>query len=419
MKPDKKRKAGILKWLIIHLLLIMVLFSNLAPVLLNKIGLNQLAENLKIKEALAVAPIWQASGTAVAGTGAVTAAWPTHQTDDVALLVIETANEAITLGANAADWTQVTNSPQGTGTAGGTAATRLTVFWSRATSAAMGDVGVNDAGNHVRANIYTFRGVITTGNPWDVTAGDVAATASTGVSIPGATTSVVDTLVVAIVANGTDTNTAQCSAWANADLANVVQIAGDNTNVGNGGGTCLATGDKAVAGTYGATTATLVTSSVQGRMSIALKPVPDTSPPTPNPMTFATTPTNDSPTQISATSTTGSDATTPINYFFTLNNTNCGADAGTGGNSSSWQSGVAYSDSGLQPNKCYGYTITARDSVSPTPNTGSTSTASSTYSSANTPGTPILSGATASTLNLTNAETATLLPTRQPTLPCR
>ncbi|MFA5799317.1 MAG: IPT/TIG domain-containing protein, partial [Patescibacteria group bacterium] len=131
----------------------------------------------------------------------------------------------------------------------------------------------------------------------------------------------------------------------------------------------------------------------------------DTSPPTPNPMTFATTPTNYSPTQISATSTTGSDAATPpVNYLFTLNNTNCGANAGTGGASSSWQSSVAYSNSGLQPNKCYGYTITARDSVTPTPNTGTASAASSTYTSANTPGTPILNGATASTLNLTNAE---------------
>lgn len=130
----------------------------------------------------------------------------------------------------------------------------------------------------------------------------------------------------------------------------------------------------------------------------------DTSPPTPNPMTFATAPTNDSTTQISATSTTGSDSTTPVNYLFTLNNSNCGANAGSGGDSSSWQTGVAYSDSGLQPNKCYGYTITARDSVSPTPNTGSTSSISSTYTSANTPGTPTLSGAATSTLNLTNAE---------------
>lgn len=131
---------------------------------------------------------------------------------------------------------------------------------------------------------------------------------------------------------------------------------------------------------------------------------PDTAPPTPNPMTFASVPTNDSATQISMTSTTGSDATTPINYLFTNNNTSCGANAGTGGTSSSWQSSTSYADTGLQANKCYGYTVQARDSVTPTPNTGTASAISSTYTSANTPGAPTLNSPTTSTLNLTNAE---------------
>ncbi|MBI5742653.1 MAG: fibronectin type III domain-containing protein [Candidatus Niyogibacteria bacterium] len=133
-------------------------------------------------------------------------------------------------------------------------------------------------------------------------------------------------------------------------------------------------------------------------------PTPDTSPPTPNPMTFSAAPANDSAVQISMTSTTGSDATPPVNYLFTNDNSSCAANAGTGGTASSWQSSTSYSDSGLQANKCYGYTVTARDSKSPTPNTGTASAISSTYTSANTPGTPTLGGATASTLNLTNAE---------------
>ena len=130
----------------------------------------------------------------------------------------------------------------------------------------------------------------------------------------------------------------------------------------------------------------------------------DTDPPTPNPMTFASAPANDSATQISMTATAGTDATTPVNYLFTNDNSSCGANAGTGGTSSSWQSSTSYSDAGLQANKCYGYTVTARDSVTPTPNTGTASSISSTYTSANTPGTPTLSGATQTTLNLTNAE---------------
>jgi hypothetical protein len=139
----------------------------------------------------------------------------------------------------------------------------------------------------------------------------------------------------------------------------------------------------------------------------------DTDPPTPDPMTFASAPANDSATQISMTATAGTDSTTPVEYLFTNDNSNCGANVGTGGTSSSWQSSASYSDASLQANKCYGYTVTARDSVSPTPNTGTASSISSTYTSANTPGTPTLSGATQTTLNLTNAENSN--PSSNPT----
>jgi len=227
-------------------------------------------------QAAAPAPAFQAAGTAVANAAAIPAvAWPTHQANDIGLLVIETANQAVTLGTNAADWTAVTNSPQGTpGTAPAGTATRLTVFWSRATSASMGSVGVNDSGNHQYAQIITFRGVFASGNPWDGTpAGNVAATAATAVSIPGGTTTVANTLVVAIVANGADTLAAQTSGWTNASLSGLAERVDSNTDVGNGGGFGVATGVKATAGAYGATTATLATSFVQGRMSIALRPV--------------------------------------------------------------------------------------------------------------------------------------------------
>jgi putative pyrroloquinoline-quinone-binding quinoprotein len=224
----------------------------------------------------ASAPTFQAAGTAqngtVALTGATAVAWPTHQAEDIGLLIIQTNNQAVTLGTNAADWTQVTNSPQGTGTAGSAGATRLTVFWSRATSNAMGAVGINDSGDHQIAQIITFRGVTNTGNPFDVTAGNVASSASTAVSIPGATTTVANTLVVAIVANATDTTTAQTSGWTNSNLSSVTERADTQNTPGFGGGFGVATGVKATAGAYGTTTATLATSSAQGRMSIALRP---------------------------------------------------------------------------------------------------------------------------------------------------
>jgi hypothetical protein len=130
----------------------------------------------------------------------------------------------------------------------------------------------------------------------------------------------------------------------------------------------------------------------------------DTTPPAPDPMTFSSAPANFSATQIDMTATLATDATTPpVEYFFTIDNSTCAANAGTGGTSSGWQSGRSYSDIILQPNKCYGYTVKARDSAS-TPNVTAASGVSSSYTSANVPGIPTLNGATVTTLNLTNAQ---------------
>lgn len=218
-------------------------------------------------------PVFQALGTFQANVGAVTVAWPAHLTNDIGILIVETANEAVVLGTNSADWTQLTSSPQGTGTAGGTAATRLTAFWSRATSAAMGSVGINDSGDHNMAVIFTVRGCVLSGNPINVTAGDVQATADTSIEVPGATTTVSDCLVFAMCATGVDGgSTAEFSGWTNADLANIVERVDRTVNTGNGGGWGVASGEKATAGAYGTTTGTLVNSFQQGRISFALMP---------------------------------------------------------------------------------------------------------------------------------------------------
>ena len=221
---------------------------------------------------VATPPAYQAAGTVKSGTGAVTPTWPTHQAGDVALLIVETANQSISL-STPAGFAEVTNSPQGTGTAGGTSATRLAVYWKRATTSSESNPTVADSGDHQIAQIITFRGVIDSGNPWDVTVGSVASSASTAVSIPGATTTVGDTLIVTIVANATDTTSAQTSGWTNANLTSLTERLDENTKSGNGGGFGIATGEKTVAGAYGTTTSTLATSSVQAKMSISLKPV--------------------------------------------------------------------------------------------------------------------------------------------------
>lgn len=79
---------------------------------------------------------------------------------------------------------------------------------------------------------------------------------------------------------------------------------------------------------------------------------PDTSPPSPNPMTWAVAPYAASSTSVSMTATTASDVS-GVEYYFT-----CTAG---GGNDSGWQNSPTYEDTGLTPETSYTYTVNARD----------------------------------------------------------
>ncbi len=95
--------------------------------------------------------------------------------------------------------------------------------------------------------IIAIRGAAASGNPWDVTAGGVEATSDTSGSIPGATTTVNNTLVVVAVAGSLPdaSGTANFSAWTNANLTNLTERADNTATAGNGGALGIATGEKA------------------------------------------------------------------------------------------------------------------------------------------------------------------------------
>ena len=98
---------------------------------------------------------------------------------------------------------------------------------------------------------------------------------------------------------------------------------------------------------------------------------PDTTPPTPNPMTWATVPTATDSTTITMTATTATDATTPpVMYYF-----ECTTD---GSKSSSWQTSTTYVASGLTPSTLYSFRVKARDSAPALNETGWSSTLSAT-----------------------------------------
>jgi len=219
------------------------------------------------------APVFVAAGAVAYGTGAITPALPSGiATNDILLLCLETANQAISItNQNGGTWTQVTNSPQSVGS--GTTATRLTVFWSRY-NGTQGAPTTSDSGDHQIGRMIAIRGATTSGDPCNVTAGGTEATADTSGSIPGATTTVANTLVVAVIATSLpDSNgTSTFSAWTNANLTGVTERTDNTRNAGNGGGLAIATGVKATAGAYGSTSVTVKTASTKAMMSIAIRP---------------------------------------------------------------------------------------------------------------------------------------------------
>lgn len=119
----------------------------------------------------------------------------------------------------------------------------------------------------------------------------------------------------------------------------------------------------------------------------------DTTPPTPNPMTWASPPTAAGTTSISMTATTATDEHPPVSYYFTETSGN------PGGSSYGWTTSTTYTDYGLSVNTQYGYKVKARDGCS-TPNVGSDSTIAYAYTLINTPTGCTAGNATATTIDL-------------------
>ncbi len=239
------------------------------------------------KSATAVLIPWfVAAGTAQSAVGAITVPWPTHQAGDVALLFVESCGGQAATLSTPAGFVNVTNSPQATGT--GTAGTRLTVFWCRATSSSMSSPTVANPGDHVYGRILTFRNVISTGDPWDVTAGGIKATVSFSTTCEAVTTTVDNTLIVLAASRDNDSTATAWANWTNANLTILTEQTDGGTTSGNGGGIGVATGFKLTAGDTGQTigASTFATAgTVDGHMTIALKPEPGSNPAAPTGLT--------------------------------------------------------------------------------------------------------------------------------------
>lgn len=218
---------------------------------------------------MAGTPVFRLAGSAASGTSSVSCVWPSHATNDVGLLLVQTEAQATTL-VTAGAWVQVSNSPQTTGTAAATNAVGLQVFWARATSGAMPNVSINDAGDHVLAQIITFTNAKTSGNPWDITSGNVKAAASTNISVTGGTTTKALALIVDCIAGTFDSATVQASTWTNASLADYAEITDVATASGGGGQLYAGAGTLVTAGAIPTSTVTLASNSKNAWLRVAL-----------------------------------------------------------------------------------------------------------------------------------------------------
>jgi hypothetical protein len=208
-----------------------------------------------------------------ATTAAVTVPWPSHVAGDIGILCVERAGGSASPTLTTANgFVAVPGGEQTTGAT--TLGTKMTLFWCRATSSAMAAPVVAASADHQYAAIFTARGCIATGNPWDVVGGGVKATASTAVAATGVTTTVPNTTIAYVVARDNDTNGAIFTGLTNAGIAFNNTLFDNGTNSGGGGGFAVATGLLAAAGASGSLSGTMA-SGILAWVTIALRPDPD------------------------------------------------------------------------------------------------------------------------------------------------
>jgi hypothetical protein len=215
------------------------------------------------------------AATELSGTGAISGLpMPSGSIGDLLLLLVNTANEAISVTTSG--WTQVTNSPQSTGTAAAAGGVRLGVYW-RVRDGTEPTVSIADSGSYTYAKVIRLSGVDTSA-PINITAGSVDSTATNNLTAPGVTTTVANCLIVHIV--GLDKDLADVDTFTgtatNANLANITERFDTTVNAGAGGGLLILTGEKATAGATGNTTATagFDTSTTHAYITVAGAPTP-------------------------------------------------------------------------------------------------------------------------------------------------
>ncbi len=219
------------------------------------------------------APTFVAVGAQSTGIGSISPAWPTHQANDIGILVVE--QSALDIESTPAGWTHVIGSPLVD--VASTAGSKMSVLWRRAASSTEAAPTIDDGSNnnHAVARIFVYRGVFAAGDPINAIASAVTA-ASTSFSYPSVTTTKAECMVLLIASRPNDNSTTTgFGVPTNGALASIAERGEAGTASGEGGGYALADGIKTAAGSTGTSAGTAGTSTTHGLFTIALAPVND------------------------------------------------------------------------------------------------------------------------------------------------
>lgn len=150
---------------------------------------------------------------------------------------------------------------------------KLYAWWGRYVSGSTGP-SITPGGDHSIGATFAYSGATRNARPIEVVATGTEATSDTSFSFAtGLTSSLPNTWGVVIYSSGVDSNTGQGGTPANTSLTGVAMRAEYETSSGLGGGFVYADGLKAVAGTLGTWTDTMVSATAKAYLAFNIKPV--------------------------------------------------------------------------------------------------------------------------------------------------
>jgi len=201
--------------------------------------------------------------------GGLTVAWPSHQVDDVGILLVAVfASGDVPTLQTPAGFVEFGSIDYGGGWA------YLKAFWCRATSGSMTAPVVEDSTNGTIASLSVVRGAASTGVPVEAVATDTNnAIAGVPWTFPGGSTTQPNTLIYLAGAQGPAEDSIP-EGYTNAALTDITPR--NYTEVSDAGtdGMYYATAIKATAGAVGTTSVTMPTSGQRALMSFAVRSAP-------------------------------------------------------------------------------------------------------------------------------------------------